>query len=129
MTDYQVLISLNPSLTTASKLRDVQDEERNMLKWPCNFIMWRVSVTDTDGAVTVSQMHLLQIPRLLQDNSLTMSGPSRHKRSFSFLFIKGKCNPCVSTQWINISDSHSHSPEWDAIIALLSQIWADIIAE
>lgn len=45
MTDYQVLISLNPSLTTASKLRDVQDEERNLWKWPHNFIMWRDSVT------------------------------------------------------------------------------------
>lgn len=93
MTDYQVLISLNLPLTTASKLRDVQDEERNFWKWPHHFLIWCGSVTKSDGAVTVSQMHLLQIPRLLQDNSLTMSGPSRHKRSFSFLFIKGKRKP------------------------------------
>lgn len=57
------------------------------------FFIWCDSVTKSDGTVTVSQMHLLQIPRLLQDNSLTMSGPSRHKRSFSFLFIKGKRKP------------------------------------
>lgn len=93
MTDYQKLISLNLCLITMSNLRDVQDEERNLWKQPHDFIMWRDGVTNTDGAVTVNQTHLLWIPRLLQDNSLTMSGRSRHKRSFSFLFIKGKRKP------------------------------------
>lgn len=129
MTDYQVLISLNLPLTTASKLRDVQDEERNLWKWPHVFLCDGIVSLIQMGLSTVRQMHLLQIFRLLQDNSLTMSGPSRHKRFFSFLLIKGKRNPWVSAQWINISDLHSRSLEWDALISLLSQRWTDIIAE